>query len=54
MLMYICSLVTALVLMTAPSGSPALAQDLIVEKKTFALPAYETVAGATIKNVRIG
>jgi len=54
MLMYICSLVTALVLMTAPSGSPALAQDLIVEKKTFALPAYETVAGATIKDVRIG
>jgi homoserine O-acetyltransferase len=54
MLIHICSLVTALVLMTAPSGSPALAQDLIVEKKTFALPRYETVAGATIKDVRIG
>jgi homoserine O-acetyltransferase len=28
--------------------------DLIVEKKTFELPAYTTVAGATIKNVKIG
>src|SRR5689334_12734057 len=33
----------------------AAAQDpLIVEKKTFTLPSYTTVAGATIKNVRIG
>ena len=28
--------------------------DLIVEKKTFAMPSYTTVAGATIKNVKIG
>jgi homoserine O-acetyltransferase/O-succinyltransferase len=28
--------------------------DLIVEKKTFELPSYTTVAGATIKNVKIG
>ena len=37
---------------------PALAfaqnSDLIVEKKTFELPSYTTVAGATIKNVKIG
>lgn len=33
----------------------ALAQtDLIVEKKTFALPSYTTAAGATIKDVKIG
>jgi homoserine O-acetyltransferase len=50
----ISPLLTALALMTATSGSSAFAQDLIVEKKTFELPRYETVAGATIKNVKIG
>jgi homoserine O-acetyltransferase len=54
MLICICSLLTALALMTATLDSPAFAQDLIVEKKTFELPRYETVAGDTIKNVRIG
>lgn len=34
--------------------SPALALDGIVEKKTFEMPAYTTVGGGTIKNVRIG
>src|ERR1700730_4727135 len=53
MLICICSLLTALVLMTATLDSPAFAQDLLVEKKTFELPRYETVAGDTIKNVRI-
>jgi homoserine O-acetyltransferase len=35
---------------------PARAQtaDLIVEKKTFALPSYTTVGGETIRNVKIG
>ncbi|MCW5693127.1 MAG: homoserine O-acetyltransferase [Pseudolabrys sp.] len=33
----------------------AFAQDdLIVEKKTFSMPSYTTVAGATIKDVKIG
>lgn len=32
----------------------AFGQDLIVEKKTFAMPSYTTAAGATIKNVKIG
>jgi len=32
----------------------ASAQDLIVEKKTFTLPSYTTVAGATIKDVKVG
>jgi homoserine O-acetyltransferase len=36
--------------------APTLAQsaDLIVEKKTFTLPSYTTVGGATIKDVKIG
>lgn len=40
----------------APALSSALAQsgDLIVEKKTFALPSYITVGGKTIKNLKIG
>ncbi len=35
-------------------GSPAQADDLIVAKKTFALPSYTTVAGETIKSVKVG
>jgi homoserine O-acetyltransferase len=36
--------------------APALAHaaDLIVEKKTFAMPSYTTVGGQTIKNVKVG
>ncbi len=33
---------------------PAAAYDGPVEKKTFSMPAYTTVAGQTIKNVRVG
>jgi homoserine O-acetyltransferase len=32
----------------------AQAADLIVEKKTFDLPSYDSVGGGTIKNVKIG
>jgi homoserine acetyltransferase len=35
-------------------GSLAQADDLIVEKKTFTLPSYTTVAGETIKSVKVG
>jgi homoserine O-acetyltransferase len=35
-------------------ASHARSDDLIVEKKTFELPAYTTVAGANIKSVKIG
>lgn len=35
-------------------GAAFAQSDLIVEKKTFAMPSYTTVAGATIKDVRIG
>ena len=37
-----------------PGMAFAQTGDLIVEKKTFELPSYTTVAGATIKNVKIG
>src|SRR5436305_840129 len=42
---------TVLVLLAA---MPAWAYDGIVEKKTFAMPAYTTVGGTTIKGVRVG
>ncbi len=37
-----------------PIVSPAQADDLIVEKKTFTLPSYTTAAGETIKSVKVG
>src|SRR5438445_11213668 len=42
---------TVLVLLVA---MPAWAYDGIVEKQTFAMPAYTTVGGTTIKGVRVG
>jgi homoserine O-acetyltransferase len=42
------------VLFSTCGGSSVRAADLIVEKKTFALPSYTTVAGDTIKSVQIG
>jgi homoserine O-acetyltransferase/O-succinyltransferase len=47
-----CTAVAVLAL--ALLGATAQAADLIVEKKTFALPSYDTVGGGTIKNVKIG
>jgi homoserine O-acetyltransferase len=47
--------VAALVLVLAqPLGAAAQTADLILEKKTFEMPSYTTVGGATIKNVKIG
>lgn len=43
-----------LALAAAPVAASAQSGDLIVDKKTFELPAYTTVAGETIKNVKIG
>jgi len=43
-----------LALLSMTFGSTARADDLIVEKKTFALPNYTTVAGETIKSVKVG
>src|SRR5215467_12339077 len=44
----------AIALLWTTFGSSARADDLIVEKKTFALPSYTTVAGETIKSVKVG
>ena len=41
-------------LLLLPATAFAQTADLIVEKKTFELPAYTTAAGATIKTVKIG
>lgn len=48
--------IAAAVFLLLPSASQVLAQsaDLIVEKKVFEMPSYRTVAGQTIKNVRVG
>src|SRR5262249_24881876 len=48
----LCGLVVALLL--SPFTAFAQSGDLIVEKKTFELPSYTTLAGATIKQVKIG
>ncbi|MCE1238206.1 MAG: homoserine O-acetyltransferase [Hyphomicrobiales bacterium] len=44
----------AAVALVAAASFTARADDLLVEKKTFAMPSYTTVAGATIPNVAIG
>jgi homoserine O-acetyltransferase len=44
----------AVVLTLLPGAAIAQSGGLIVEKKTFELPSYTTVAGATIKSVKIG
>jgi homoserine O-acetyltransferase/O-succinyltransferase len=44
----------AIVLTLLPGMAFAQTGDLIVEKKTFELPSYTTVAGATVKSVNIG
>src|SRR5881409_3042450 len=45
-------LATVLIVLAAPLA--ALAYDGPVEKKTFAMPQYQTVGGRAIKNVRVG
>jgi homoserine O-acetyltransferase/O-succinyltransferase len=44
----------ATILFAIISASQAQSDDLIVTKKVFALPTYTTVAGETIKSVKIG
>jgi homoserine O-acetyltransferase/O-succinyltransferase len=49
------SAIAAVSLLTlAPVLARAQTSDLIVEKKSFEMPSYTTVAGETIKNVKIG
>ena len=54
MIQRILAVVVMLVVVAAAIGSAAQPADLMVEKKTFELASYTTVAGAVIKNVRIG
>src|SRR5215469_1900414 len=42
------------VLVCAVPVTASAQSELVVEKKTFELPSYTTVAGGTIKNVKIG
>jgi homoserine O-acetyltransferase/O-succinyltransferase len=50
----IVALLAAMLFVWTPIGSHAQSGDVIVEKKTFELPSYTTVAGETIKSVKIG
>ena len=43
-----------IVLLATVLGTSSYADDLIVQKQTFVLPSYTTVAGGTIKSVQIG
>jgi homoserine O-acetyltransferase len=54
MIRHIVVVLTAISLVSGSVASHAQSGDLIVEKKTFELPSYTTVAGETIKSVKIG
>src|SRR5438105_8794680 len=54
MIRHIVVTLTALFLCWPSAASRAQSSDLILEKKTFELPSYNTVAGETIKSVKIG
>jgi homoserine O-acetyltransferase len=51
---FVSRLAGAVALAAVPFVAAAQSGDLIVEKKTFEMPTYTTVGGATIKNVKIG
>lgn len=48
------SLKTVAALLALFAATPALADDMIVEKKTFEMPSYTTQGGKTIKQVKVG
>jgi homoserine O-acetyltransferase len=54
MIRHIVVTLTALSLCWPSAASRAQSGDLILEKKTFELPSYATVAGEAIKSVKIG
>ena len=54
MIRHIVVVLAALCLGWDAGAARAQSGDLIVEKKTFVLPSYTTVAGETIKSVKIG
>ncbi len=47
------ALALATFFLLAPVASNAQSSDAILEKKTFEMPSYTTVAGDTIKSVKI-
>jgi homoserine O-acetyltransferase len=50
----ISAVLLAIFFVLVPVPSRAQSTDLIIEKKTFELPSYTTVAGETIRSVKIG
>lgn len=54
MICRIGAVVLTTIFLLAPVASNAQSADIIIEKKTFEMPSYNTVAGATIKSVKIG
>ena len=50
----IVAVLASLCFILASAPSHAQSGDVIVEKKTFELPTYTTVAGDTIKAVKVG
>src|SRR5713226_8815413 len=46
--------VAPIIALLALSPAMTYAADLIVEKRSFEMPAYTTAGGATIKSVKIG
>jgi homoserine O-acetyltransferase len=54
MMRYLVAALAVTFVVLTSAGSRTQANDLIVEKNTFALPRYTTVAGDTIKSVQVG
>ena len=54
MIFRIVTVVLTTFFLLAPVASNAQSADIIMEKKTFEMPSYTTVAGETIKSVKIG
>ena len=54
MICRIGAVVLTIFLLLIPVAPNAQSADIIVEKKTFEMPSYATVAGETIKSVKIG
>jgi hypothetical protein len=54
MICRIGAVVLTTIFLLAPVASNAQSADIIIEKKTFEMPSYNTVAGDTIKSVKIG
>jgi homoserine O-acetyltransferase/O-succinyltransferase len=54
MICRIAAVVLTVLFLLAPVASNAQSADTIIEKKTFEMPSYTTVAGETIKSVKIG